>query len=364
MGERRSARQTCDANQSARSRMCQMGAGRPNCNRNMHIKRLKRYARWMNPFENLLDLPMRLQQPAVRDLAWVIIAPPLLQTAPWPQRHPLQASRWLSAPEQLADWLLQLDQQPDALRHWLAERSVRRLGLYYERLWQFALNAAPDVEVLAANLPIRQRGHTLGELDLLLRDAEGVHHLELAIKLYLGADAEQGESPAHWLGPGSHDRLDKKLDHLCNHQLPLSTREEARGALDELQIGTLNAAMWVSGYLFYPWPQPCSSPTDVNTQHLKGIWLHQCQWADFLRTQGDACWQVLPRHNWLAPARISDADHWSREQLHIWFATLGPHENAQLLVRTERSACGDWLEKQRLFIVCDDWPNTQGAAAH
>ncbi|WP_369603937.1 DUF1853 family protein, partial [Klebsiella quasipneumoniae] len=40
-------------------------------------------------------------------------------------------------------------------------------------------------ELLAANLPIRRAGHTLGELDMLIRDRDGVHHLELAIKLYL-----------------------------------------------------------------------------------------------------------------------------------------------------------------------------------
>lgn len=318
----------------------------------------------MNPFADLLDLPLRLQQPAVRDLAWVLLSPPLLQTTPWPQRHPLSASLWSRTPQLLGDWLVQLDRTPTSLHHWLAERSVRRLGLYYERLWQFALNAAPDVDVLAANLPIRSSGQTLGELDLLLRDEEGTHHLELAIKLYLGSEVASGVHPKHWLGPGSHDRLDIKLDHLSNHQLPLSAREEARSALAELDVQTAKSALWVSGYLFYPWPQPCSAPNDANPQHLKGTWLHQHQWADFLQQQPGGHWQVLPRHNWLAPARISDAEHWPREQQPIWFATLGEHANAQLLVRVERSASGYWLEQERLFLVCDSWPTTSGPAAH
>ncbi|WP_265309277.1 DUF1853 family protein, partial [Pseudomonas aeruginosa] len=47
-------------------------------------------------------------------------------------------------------------------------RDLRSLGLYYEHLWQFALEQAPDVRLIAANLPVRDGGHTLGELDLLL----------------------------------------------------------------------------------------------------------------------------------------------------------------------------------------------------
>ena len=160
----------------------------------------------MMPLSLLADLIHQLRHAAVRDLAWVLISPPLLSNPPRPQRHPLSASPWMRSPDLLADWLLTLDRDASSLEHWLAQSSVRRLGLYYERLWQFALHAAPGVEVLAANLPIRDGGHTLGELDLLLRDEQGVHHLELAIKLYLGPERAGGELLSHWLGPGSHDR--------------------------------------------------------------------------------------------------------------------------------------------------------------
>ncbi|NQD95018.1 DUF1853 family protein, partial [Pseudomonas sp. CrR25] len=218
----------------------------------------------MMPFASLADLPQQLRQPVVRDLAWVLLSPPLLSTTPWPQRHPLSASHWRQAPGALADWLLHLDRDDAALLTWLAQSSVRRLGLYYERLWQFALHAAPGIELLAANLPIRQSGHTLGELDLLLRDDEGVHHLELAIKLYLGPEQGSGEQPTEWLGPGSHDRLDIKLDHLSQHQLPLSARGEARAALAELDLAHAQAALWLGGYLFYPWTNHCAPPRGAN----------------------------------------------------------------------------------------------------
>ncbi|MDP2243962.1 DUF1853 family protein [Pseudomonas sp.] len=310
----------------------------------------------MTSFPMFTDLQQQLRQPVVRDLAWVLLSPPLLSDLPWPQRHPLSASQWCRTPGMLADWLLRLDQDPSSLLNWLAQHSVRRLGLYYERLWQFALHAAPGIELLAANLPIRQNGQTLGELDLLLRDEEGVHHLELAIKLYLGPQQQSGAELAHWIGPGSRDRLDIKLDHLSQHQLPMSARGEARPALAELDLASAQAALWLGGYLFYPWPKPCEPPPGANPQHLTGRWLHRRDWPAFAAQNSDGCWQPLPRAAWLAPARISRHQLWSGESLQAWLQTLLPQAKAQLLVRLQPSRQDDWQEVERVFLVSDDWP--------
>ncbi|NWE73892.1 DUF1853 family protein, partial [Pseudomonas gingeri] len=162
-----------------------------------------------------------------------------------------------------------------ALQHWLALGATRRLGLYYERLWQFAVQQAPGIELIGANLPIRREGHTLGELDMLLRDRDGVHHLELAIKLYLGPQQGQGEDAAHWLGPGCHDRLDRKLAHLSQHQLPISARPESREALAALGIQAFSAQLWLGGYLLYPWPGTSRAPRGPHPQQQQRRWLHQ-----------------------------------------------------------------------------------------
>ncbi len=215
----------------------------------------------MTPFPDLHTLPRQLRHPEVRDLAWVMLAPPMLAQTPWPQRHPLAGSDWVQAPHQLEAWLRQLDQDSSALQQWLSLARTRRLGLYYERLWQFAVQQAPGVELLAANLPIRRAGHTLGELDMLLRDRDGVHHLELAIKLYLGPQDGNGQDATQWLGPGCHDRLDRKLAHLAEHQLPISARAESREALAALDIQAFDAHLWLGGYLLYPWPGAAHSPS-------------------------------------------------------------------------------------------------------
>ena len=152
--------------------------------------------------------------------------------------------------------------------HWLAQARTRRLGLYYERLWQFAVQHAPGIELIAANMPIRREGHTLGELDMLLRDRDGVHHLELAIKLYLGPQNGDGHDTAQWLGPGCHDRLDRKLAHLSQHQLPISARPESREVLAALDIRQFSAHLWLGGYLLYPWPGQAASPSGAHPTAL------------------------------------------------------------------------------------------------
>ncbi|WP_462402072.1 DUF1853 family protein [Pseudomonas sp. Marseille-QA0332] len=320
------------------------------------VQRQTGYARSMTPFARYATLPCQLRQPAVRDLAWVIVSPPLLRQTPAPQRHPLAASGWADDPETLVRWLQALDEDSRALQQWLARITSRRLGLYYEGLWQFALHQAPGVQLLAANLAIREAGHTLGELDILLRDRDGVHHLELAIKLYLGPTREPGSDPRHWLGPGCQDRLGSKLAHLAGHQLPISSRPQSRAALAELGIEAAQAHLWLGGYLFYPWPGQAEAPAGAEPAHLSGRWLRRADWNSYRAACGEGLWQPLPRHRWLAPARFEPRALATVEPFDAWLQALAPSAPAQLLVRLRPGADGAFEEAERLFLVADHWP--------
>lgn len=303
------------------------------------------------------DLLPGLSHPHVRDLAWTLLSPPLLNDAPAPQRYPLAASRWAERPDELTAWLHLIDEKPAILEAWLAQSSIRRLGLYYERLWQFALYQAPDVDLLVANLPIRQGGQTLGELDLLLRDDEGVHHLELAVKFYLGLGDERATHDC-WLGPGSHDRLDIKLRRLCEHQLRLSSTPTAQALLSELTCCVINSALWLGGYLFQPaHHRSGGSPAGADPSHHGGLWLRHRDWPDFARNDPDACWQPLARHAWLAPAQLQSEAVWTREEFSTWIVDVEGLHQPKLLARLERDAKGNWLEQERLFLVPNAWPS-------
>jgi hypothetical protein len=300
------------------------------------------------------DLLVQLRQPQVRDLAWALLSPALLDGSQLPLRHPLAACGWAAEPERLRTWLLRQEADSLELQQYLANGSSR-LGRYYERLWQFALLAAPDVQLLAANLPVRRHGHTLGELDLLLQDDEGVHHLELAIKLYLGPDQQPGTDAGNWLGPSSEDRLGLKLNHLAHHQLPLSSTPAAQALLADLTTQAPQAAAWLGGYLFYPWATDCTAPAGSNPAQLRGRWLRRSDWTRL--ATAEQRWQPLARHAWLAPARVAGQMLWSPQQLASWLEQLPELAPAQLLVRLEPNAEGEWCEGERLFLVNDLWPH-------
>lgn len=230
-------------------------------------------------------------QPVVRDLAWLIGSPPLLM----PSASPLQANRppvhWPNTAyfhELLAETtpLLQaLDADPAALIAHSNQGRDFRLGVYVERLLGFWL-AHPDNPrycLIAANVPVRDNGITLGELDYLVRDKRHhrLAHWELAVKFYLGRP--EAHPDQQWLGPGLHDRLDIKRDHLLQHQLELSQQPIAQAAIeaalmasghDDLIGHAIERVCWLKGRLFFAadaqWA--VAPPTQANPHALRGHW--------------------------------------------------------------------------------------------
>lgn len=236
------------------------------------------------------------RNPLVRDLAWSISSPAVLQRRDC-------GMRWMDDPwfstinDRYQDDLKQLDSNPGALRESIDSQKDRRLGNYFETLWRFWLDTNDRYRLLHANLPVRNRERTIGEFDLLVedRDTGKTLHWELAVKFYLGV-ADTG-LPANWWGPAQRDRLDIKTRRLLEHQGRLSLQPESRDLLETLSVQIDETWLIFKGRLFYPLKQDNEAPCGANPAHLRGFWVSR----QSMHSLRESLWLPLERHQWLAP---------------------------------------------------------------
>jgi hypothetical protein len=285
----------------------------------------------------------------VRDLAWAIASPPLL--------HPGQtACRWYSDDwykdlyTTSESWLKQLDKSPDVLQERLDSQKDRRLGRYFETLWAFWLENNPRFDVIAHNLPLREAGRTLGELDFLVHDKSSGQnlHWEVAVKFYLGV----GDTRLHcnWHGPGKKDRLDRKVEHLCNRQSVIYQRPEVQEMITAMGYRVDTCGVILKGRLFYPHAhdEEASVPVDANPCHLRSYWL----------TLSELCSQNIPvnsysplvGYGWMASAGEDDKIPWMSLDELITAIKLGDLR-LPLYVSSRQPERGS----KRFFVVPDDW---------
>ena len=194
---------------------------------------------------------------------------------------------------------------------------ARRLGLYFEQLWQQLACRYFDQVIIAANKQIIHENFTLGALDLLsfCQKKQVYVHYELAVKFYL--KSRNGDNLSDWIGPNSADRLDLKLDRLINHQLPLIHDPRARTHIDQWIEGKgmpsidatgLHQQLVMKGWLFEHY-QNANQREDgpfVNPDCMTGIWLHFNELLPWLTTTSSEYkhWILLPRLHWLSRLHI------------------------------------------------------------
>lgn len=300
--------------------------------------------------------------PAVRDLAWLLFSPDLLSTsrAGAPLAHP-DASE--SERETTLAWLAALDRDPAALHAQVHKPSLTRLGFYAEALLEYFLTYGPHARLIAANIPLRTAGLTLGEVDFLLENVRGERlHWELAVKFYLHVgEGEGADTLAHYVGPNLQDRFDLKHARLLNHQLGLSARDEfASLGFD----GPWRAELLVKGRLFYRDGDPglaLNTPPELAGDHLRGWWKTASEWQD---SKAGGLFASLPRLGWMAERTLSAQEGEALvEQTGVLSERVASTLSSPIMVaryeRSERSdiATGDvWREHSRGFIVPDEWP--------
>ncbi|MDH4041647.1 MAG: DUF1853 family protein [Gammaproteobacteria bacterium] len=297
---------------------------------------------------------------AVRDLAWACFAPPLLHIEQLAYDGQNLAACGLDLTPGRQRWLAQLDSEPRPLLEQLARDDNHRLGIYFERLWHFFLQADPAVELIAHNLPLRERGRTLGEFDIIYwcHERQRHFHLELAVKYFLGYRRSTTCEPAshwnEWLGPNPDDRLDLKIDQLLQRQTRLADHPLAREQLQGMGIEDLAREVAFKGYLFRSGEDPLPPPFGFNCALPLSRWLPLRALESCLDELQAAHFLPLPRARWLTPVQAGkDEEFIDRAGLaHRLQSALASGGRAQLIAAVDTAGA----ETSRFFVTADDWP--------
>ena len=314
-----------------------------------------------------------LQHPAVRDLAWVMRSPGLLDAAYYAKhQHPkphqtgaviIDDGYCQQLYRQQHAWLRQLDQDPQTLLAWLAQRKSHRLGYYFEDLVEYWLRHLVADGFVASHVPVRRGKQTLGEFDFLFAQAgaRALQHWEVAVKFYLAQRHADGR--VLFYGPQARDRLDLKVARLLEHQAVLAHTDAGQAVIAQQGYASVMAQVLLKGYLFYPadmdWdsaPLPCAG---ISPTHLRGWWTR----IDALQIPAASTasrWCRVPRLAWLAPVRVA-AGH---AQALVTQADLAGFCRDQFARRAEpfmlaelaAAEDGSWREISRGFVVHGHWP--------
>ncbi|CAE7032995.1 mut-7 [Symbiodinium natans] len=265
--------------------------------------------------EDLRDCVLASRQ-VVRDLSWLIRAPPVLSDQAGMELLRLPDS----ADEATADWLAGLDRNPKALLENLESQSgVKRLGFYAAALTQFWLEEGPGWNTKRTLSAVQlstgaQSRQTAGQLKLVcLRPGEALH-VESSVKFF--ADASHAEPKlkscaSSYVGPFLHENLAWRLAEA--RRKITSTRSASVQAYLQKEFGdvAVRSVYFLKGYIFKPLEEFWSwgrhlrdPPAEVNADSATGWYTTQVSQAMEAISPG-ARLAVLPKLFWLSPAVAS-----------------------------------------------------------
>lgn len=171
----------------------------------------------------------------------------------------------------------------------------RRLGFYYQWLWQQLIDAHPHYLLVAEEVQLKWNKQTLGAIDFLVKNTltNQLEHWEVAIKFYL---AYQNS----WPGPNANDNLDKKTARMLEHQLTLSDHQAFKQQLLPRYGQPVVKRLIMQGRLFFPHDTiAAGSDIAINPNARSGIWCYQSQALDLKLKQ-------LSKVQWICPPRYQD----------------------------------------------------------
>jgi hypothetical protein len=287
--------------------------------------------------ESTLDTyKYNFKHPMVRDLAWAIASPPLLET----EQGAFVSVAWLQ--QQYLSYLprlFSLDNNPTPLLEFINRQP--RLGVYFEQLWHFFFEDSPKFDVLLANIQIQDSHQTYGEFDFIVREkaTQIVTHFEVAVKFYLGYQ-HVSTTKELWYGANIKDRLDIKIDHMLKHQIRLGHLSSALAVLKQHNITIDDEKIILKGRLYQPHPDLQFSNSDPALNTCNWTWLTaHC----FKNSHAEFCWYRLLKPDYLAP-RLP-------EEVYRWHSDNADSEKKPLQLLRYK----DQKEAERLFLVPDEW---------
>ncbi len=299
---------------------------------------------------------LTLNNPAVQQLAWACFSPPLIRVGDYQSdTDEIIDFHVLLTPER-KEWLQELDSYPAPLLEWLASRNSQRLGIRFERLWSFFFQHDHNFAVLASNLPVRDKGSTLGEFDLLVEDRiDGeTYHLELALKYYLQIPEPTQELDSYWIGPDGKDSLQRKVQHMIEHQLELGSTTAGTNVLVKAGTSEYRKAMIFRGWLFRSQYNSRPLPSVIADQEQVHTWMRL---RDFIEDVSSAeNWQLLNRSEWISarPDQFDSRTHNHATLLRDLEMEIQSTGRPQLLVLCEQE--DGWIRPdRRLFVTPDNW---------
>jgi hypothetical protein len=300
-----------------------------------------------------LNSKRSLHDSVVRDLAWVIASPPLIQgqidICNWTDSAFWQNERCHFQPH-----LLDVDTKPTALHQFLFQQRDQRLGHRFETLLSYWFNNNDRYQIIAQNLQIQDAERTIGEFDFIVNDTlnNKYQHWEVACKFYLGIGNTKEIS--NWHGPMLQDRLAVKYKQMQTRQSQLSILPASFASLEKLNIQIDQHICLMKGRLFYPVNEANrQSPTLISSKHQQGWWARPEEFRRRFKRQ-NLRWYLLSKNQWLAELHFKPDDPgYNTDQLLELFSSKP--SNRPICIAGFKPEQATNNEITRGFLVAKDW---------
>ena len=235
----------------------------------------------------------------------------------------------------------------DAHNHSVVLNFEQKLGHLYEQALEALIKASPALSCIDSHVQIFDcNKRTLGELDFVIfdHDRNRYIHLELAVKFYLACPSPSGGW--RYPGPNASDNWQRKINHMCAHQLTLSQTPEARTVLRErFDIADITAQHLIYGCVFVP--IICDDPPTpefmaINKQ--QGRWLYTREWAAHFSDVKDVLF--IPKPLWPVVVSQENSKIFPRISVQDLMARAGKHCTMFALEG----------KSEKMFLVPESWP--------